>query len=182
MVVIAGILDDKNVKTYSGEFSIKYRYVILVEWHARHMDVLVLGISSGTGGGNLRSDRKVSCGGFKRKGDCNYVNYFPTCPIEIPEDSQYPLADGVWTDLTNTTSIIYDSRINQIDNLPEEEAKYVIRLFNYFHVEVMFRSDNLCFDIKYFNQACEWYADEKREVRRDNTGRVGSTSRSLSAM
>jgi hypothetical protein len=87
MAVLAGKSDDKNVKTYLGEFFVKYRYIIPVELYATHMDVLVLGTSSGIGGRNRRSDRKVSCIGFKRKGDSNYVNYFPTRLIEIPEDS-----------------------------------------------------------------------------------------------
>lgn len=135
IAVLAGKPEDINVNTPLGEFSVKYRYVIPVQLHSTHMNVLVLGTSGGTGGQYLIRDRKLSCIGFKRDGDCKYDNLFQNPPVEIPADTKYPLAKCPWTNLTYTVPINYDSRVSFTADLPESEAKYVMRLYNYFRAK-----------------------------------------------
>jgi hypothetical protein len=161
-----------NVGTQFGEVSIKDRFVIPVVLHPNHMDVLLISTSSGRGGVKLSDAQKATCIGFKKAEDQNYVNLFPNPPVQISKDSKYPAKDGAWTDVTYTYPVAYDTRVEFTDDLPNEEADYIMDLFQYFRSEKIFTFDHRFIDREFLDEQRAWYNRQLDQVHQDKMDRA----------
>jgi len=143
VAALACIPSEKNFKTHVGDFSVKFRYVIPIELHPTHMDVLILGTSSGTGGQFLPQAKKDTCIGFKDEGDCDYTNLFPNLLVEIPRNCHYRPSKGSFTDVSFTVPVEYSTRIREVDRLPQPVENYIAKLVGYFRADRLYNSSSI---------------------------------------
>jgi hypothetical protein len=162
---------EDNIKSPLGDIVIKYRYIIPVILHQHHMDVLLISTSTGRGGGMLSDRKKETCVGLTKESVHEYANPFPNAPVRIPEDSRYPAINGAWLDVTYTYPISYDSRVVKIDMLPEEEANYLMDLFEYFRTEELCRCSSRHVNLEALEEDRTWYEKMRKMALQDEQDR-----------